>query len=343
MSEQITQSIEPSASARMFQFIMGFMAPQAIHVVAKLGLADIVAKAPATAEELVAATKTNAPALSRVLKFLASLEVFSDDDAGRYRQTRLSETLRTDHPQSLRGMAVAFGSEFLWGPFGALSEAVTTGKPAFNHVFGTSFFEYLAAHPEDAAAFNAAMTSVSSIELSAIIAAYDFSAFERVVDIGGGQGALLQGILLANPRLRGVLFDLSAVVAGAGALRTGVLADRCEVVGGDFFQAVPEGADGYLMRVVVHDWNDEDALKILKNCRAAIRPDGKLLLIESVLKLLNQPDPARFNDLIMLVLAPGGKERTEAEFGELLREAGFSLARVIPATGLTSIIESQPV
>ncbi len=343
MSEQNIQPTQPPASAQMFQFILGLMVPQAIHVAAKLGIADIVAKAAATADELAAVTKTHAPSLRRLLKFLASVDVFSEDAAGKYQQTPLSDTLRSDHPQSLRGAAIAFGSGFLWRAFGELSATITTGQPAFNHVFGTSFFEYLAVHPEDAAAFNAAMTSVSSAELPVIVAAYDFSRFERIVDVGGGQGALLHGILSANPKLRGVLFDLPSVVAGAASLLSGSITGRCEIVGGDFFQAVPEGADAYVMRVVIHDWNDEDALKILKNCRRAITAHGKLLLVESVLKPPNQPDSGRFNDLTMLVVAPGGRERTEGEFSELLREAGFSLNRVIPATGLTSIIESQPV
>ena len=161
--------------------------------------------------------------------------------------------------------------------------------------------------------------------------------------MGGGQGALLHGILSANPKLLGVLFDLPSAVARASSLRSGLIADRCEIVGGDFFKAVPEGADAYMMRVVIHNWKDEDAVKILHNCRRAIRPDGKLLLIESVLKPLNQRDPARFNDLTMLAVTPGGRERSEAEFGELLRQAGFSMTRVIPATWFTSIVESRPV
>jgi hypothetical protein len=327
----------------MFQYILSLMIPQAIHVAAKLGIADIVAKAPATTDALAVATQSNAPSLSRLLRFLASVGIFSEDSSGRFRQTPLSDALRTDHPQSVRGAAIAFGSAFLWNAFGELSTTIATGEPAFKHVFGTSFFEYLAAHPEDAAIFNAAMTSVSSVELPLVIAAYDFSCFERIVDVGGGQGALLHGILSANPKLRGVLFDLPSVVAGAASLRSGSIAERCEIVGGDFFQAVPGGADAYLMRVVIHDWNDEDALKILKNCRRAVPAHGKLLLVESVLKPPNQPDPGRFNDLTMLVVAPGGRERSETEFTELLREAGFSLTRVLPATGLTSIIEACPV
>jgi hypothetical protein len=346
MSEQSAQSMQPPSSARMLQFMLSLsymMIPQAIHVAAKLGIADIVAKTPATIDDLAAATKSNPPALSRLLKFLTSVDIFSEDPAGKYQQTPLSDALRSDHPQSLRGAAIAFGSGFLWRAYGELSATVATGKPAFNHVFGTSLFEYLGAHPDDAAIFNAAMTSISSVELPLIVAAYDFSSFKRIVDVGGGEGALLHGILSANPKVSGVLFDLPSVVAGGASLRTGSIAGRCEIVGGDFFQGVPEGADAYLMRVVIHDWNDEDALKILKNCRRAIPAHGKLLLVESVLKPANQPDPGRFNDLVMLVVAPGGRERTETEFADLLRKAGFSLTRVIPATGLTSIIESQPV
>jgi hypothetical protein len=343
MSEQNSQSVQPPPSAQMFQFILSLMIPQAIHVAAKLGIADIVAKTPATVDELATATKSNAPSLDRLLKFLSSLGIFSEDASGKYQQTPRSDTLRKDHPQSVRGAAILFGSGILWRAFGELSATIAAGQPAFNHVFGTSFFEYLGAHPEDATIFNAAMTSISSVELPLIVAAYDFSGLERVVDVGGGEGALLHGILSANPKLRGVLFDLPSVVAGAASLRNGSIAERCEIVGGDFFQAVPEGADAYLMRVVIHDWNDEDALKILKNCRRAIPAHGKLLLVESVLKPPNEPDLGKFNDLIMLVVAPGGRERTEAEFTDLLRKAGFALTRVIPATGITSIVESRPL
>jgi hypothetical protein len=343
MSEEGAQSLQIPPSAQMFQHIISVLIPPAIHVVAKLGIADMVARAPATVEELAAATESNAPSLSRMLKFLTSVGIFSEDASGKYHQTPLSDTLRTDHPQSTRAVAILFGSALLWKPFGELATTVATGQPAFNHVFGASFFEYLSAHPEDAAIFNDGMTSTSSIELPLIIAAYDFSAFNRIVDVGGGAGALLHGILSANPKLRGVLFDLPSVVKGADSLRSESLAARCEIVGGDVFQNVPEGADAYLMRVVLHDWNDEDAVKILKTCRRAIPAHGKLLLVETVLKRSNEPDPGRFNDLTMLTIAPGGRERTEVEFKELLHHAGFALVRVIPTTGLTSIVEAHPV
>jgi len=174
-----------------------------------------------------------------------------------------------------------------------------------------------------------------------ILAAYDFSGFQRLVDVGGGQGEILHGILSANPKLQGVLTDKPAVIAGASTLRAGTITDRCELVGGDFFESVPEVADAYLLSFVVHDWNDTAALKILRNCRRAIRPNGKLLLIERVLKPANQADDGKLADLNMLVML-GGRERTEAEFRALLHEAGFHLNRVIPTAGPMSIIESLP-
>ena len=343
MSEQNPQSVQQPASAEMLQHILGVLIPQASHIAAKLGIADIVAKGPATAEELAAATQSHAPSLRRLLRFLTSLGIFSEDASGKYHQTELSDTLRRDHPQSVRGFAIFWGSGLCWKPFGDLATTIATGEPAFNHVFGTGVFEYLSAHPEDAAIFNDGMTSLSARDLPLIIAAYDFSAFNRIVDVGGGAGALLHGILSANPKLRGVLFDLPSVVEGADSLRSGSLAARCEIVGGDMFQKVPEGADGYLMRAVIHDWNDEDALKILQVCRRAIPAHGKLLLVDSVLKPSNEPDLGRFNDLTMLAMAPGGRERSEVEFRDLLQRSGFALTRVIPATGMLSIVEAHPV
>jgi SAM-dependent methyltransferase len=227
-----------------------------------------------------------------------------------------------------------------WKPWGDLYDTIRTGEVAFDRTHGTSFFDYLAKHPDDAAVFDAAMSSFVQL-IPGILAAYDFSRFERVVDVGGGQGTLLHEILSANPKLHGILADLPAVVAGATALGTGATAKRCEIVGIDFFKEVPEGADAYVMKAVVHDWNDDAAVKILKNCRRAIRDRGKLLLIEQVLKPPNEPALGRFMDLTMLV-GLTGRERTEAEFAALLREGGFSLTQVIPTSGLLSIIESQP-
>jgi hypothetical protein len=310
----------------------GALAVQAVHVAAKLGLADLIGDGSKTAEELAQATGAHAPSLARLLRALTSLEVFADDGGGRYRQTALSETLRTDHPQSVRRWALMLGAPFIWRPCGELSETIRTGQTAFETVHQAPFFAYLADHPEDAAIFNAAMSSVPAY-IAAFVGAYDFSRFERIVDVGGGRGARLQAILAANPGLRGVLQDLPAVVQGVAA------SPRCESVGGDFFERVPEGADAYLLAGIIHDWNDEAAVKILKNCRKAIRQDGVLLLLETMLTPSSEPARALM-DILMMVLT-GGRERTEAEFRALLRGAGFELTRVIP-TPTASILEAQP-
>ncbi|MBV8056696.1 MAG: methyltransferase [Deltaproteobacteria bacterium] len=340
MGDQSSQPPDPTSWLRMNQLVLGFAASQAIAVAAKLGIADLVAEAPKTLEELAGATKAHAPSLRRLLLMLASIGIFAEDSNGRFRNTPLSETLRSDNPQSMQNYAVLNGEPWVWRPWGDLYHTVLTGEPAFDHMYGSSHFEYLAQHPDDAAVFDAAMSSFAQI-IPEILAAYDFSQFEQVVDVGGGQGTLLHGILSVNPKLRGVLADLPTVVAGAAALQKGPFANRCEIVGMDFFKAVPEGADAYVMKAVIHDWDNEPAVKILKNCRRAIRNDGKLLLMEHVLKPSNEPDPGRFMDLMMLVLLTG-RERTETEFATLLRAAGFSLTRVIPTSGLLSIIESQP-
>jgi hypothetical protein len=296
-----------------------------------------------TADELAQETKTHAPSLHRLLQFLTNLGIFAEGADGKYRQTMLSETLRSDAPRTLRAFVIMLGSEFIWKPWGDLLQTIVTGQPAVNRVLGATTFDYLAAHPDDAAIVNAAMTSASSMQLSDILAAYDFSRFERIVDVGGGQGLLLYGILSACPRVCGILADQPSVVAGATALRTGALADRCEVVGIDFFQSVPEEADADIAKSVIHDWNDHDAVRILKKLSArdsAQRHDAFNRIHPETIQ------PARFRKVCGLANACGGPwrtERTEAEYGALLAEAGFSLTRVIPTAGTMSIIESQPV
>ena len=343
MADQNSLPPDLPAEAQMNTLLRGFVTTQAIAVAARLGVADLVAVSPRSADELAQETKTHAPSLRRLLQFLTSLGIFEEDAAGKYQQTALSEPLRSDAPRTLRAAMIMLGSDFIWKPWGDLWQTIVTGQPALDRVLGAPGWEYLAAHPDDAAIFNAAMTSVSSVQVSDILAAYDFSRFERIVDVGGGQGLLLHGILSAYLQLHGVLADQPSVVASAAALRIRPIADRCEIVGIDFFQSVPEGADAYVAKSVIHDWNDHDAVRILKNCRRAIRNNGTMLLIELILKPANQPDFARFADLQMLVTAPGGRERTEAEFRALLGEAGFSLTRVIPTAGAMSIIESKPV
>ena len=338
MSNPEAQAQPVSPSMQMMHILWpGAMAVQAIHVAAKLGLADLVASGPKSIKELAEATHTHASSLERFLRALKSLGIFAEDTTGRYGQTALSDTLRSDHPQSVRPSAMMMGAHFFWKPSGALEETVRTGQPSFEHVYGAPFFEYMAGHSDDARVFNAAMSS-SPDHLAAIVGAYDFSRFGRIVDVGGGHGLLLAAILSANPRLRGVLYDLPSVVAGA--LRQEAISERYEIIGGDFFQGVPAGADAYVLKGIIHDWNDHAALKILKNCRQAIPPNGTLLLVETVLSRATDPAGALM-DMLMMVLT-SGRERTESEFRSLLQGAAFSMTHVIRAGGV-SMIESRPV
>lgn len=272
------------------------------------------------------------------MRTLSTLEMFAPASDGRFRNTPLSEMLRSDHPQSQREGALFLPARFLWLPIGELFESVRTGEPAFRRIFGQPFFEYLAAHPADAAVFNNAMTQGIAWTTPALLEAYDFSRFEQLVDVGGGEGALLRDILVATPRLHGVLFDLPQVVARASEILTGDIAARCQIVGGNFFDAIPKDADAYLLKGVIHDWPDDDAARILRNTRRAIRPDGTLLLIEGIVD--STARPVGLMELLMLVI--GGRERSEAEFRSLLASVDFSLARIIP-TGTSSLIECHPV
>jgi len=340
MSNREPQVQPVSPSVQMIQMLWpGAIAVQAIYVAARLALADLMASGPKSIKELAEATHTQGSSLGRLLRALTSLGVFVEDPTGVYRQTELSDTLRSDHPESIRPFAMMIGAHFFWKPTGELGETVQTGQPSFERIYGAPFFEYLAGHPDDAAVFNASMSSSPGF-LAAIVGAYDFSRFERIVDVGGGHGLLLAGILSANPRLHGVLYDLPGVVAGSSALWQEPISRRCEIIGGDFFTGVPAGADAYILKGIIHDWNDEAALKILKNCRRAIRPDGTLLLQESVLTPSTNPSTAMM-DMLMMVLT-SGRERTESEFRSLLQEAGFSMVQVIRAMD-ASIIESRPV
>src|SRR5215469_4613452 len=332
------QSQPVSPSTQMMQILWpGALAAQAVHVGAKLALADLVASSPKSVAQLADATHTHSSSLGRVLRALTSLGIFVEDSEGCYRQTALSDTLRSDHPESIRPFAMMLGSHFVWTPSGALEETVRTGQPAFERIYGVPFFDHLARHSDDAAVFNGAMSS-SPRYVAAIVEAYDFSKFGRIVDVGGGHGLLLAAILSANPRLRGVLYDLPSVVAGA--LRQEAISERYEIIGGDFFQGVPAGADAYVLKGIIHDWNDHAALKILKNCRQAIPPNGTLLLVETVLSRATDPAGALM-DMLMMVLT-SGRERTESEFRSLLQGAAFSMTHVIRAGGV-SMIESRPV
>ena len=335
-----SQEIPPPFA--LFRMVTVFYVSRAIHVAAKLGIADLLADGPRGSDELAKATGTHAPSLNRVLRLLASASVFTEEDNGRFALTPVGACLRSGVPGSMRAAALLFGgiTQQAWGD---LLYSVETGEPAFRRVFGMDPFAYMAQHPDEAANFDAAMADFTKHIALAVAAAYDFSPFRRIVDVGGGNGTLLAGILEANPTLAGVLFDLSQVAERASApLRELGLADRCEVVGGDFFKEVPGGGDAYLLKHVIHDWNDERAATILRNCRHAMGETARLLIVEGVYPLrIDQSDESRgaaSNDVNMLVCT-GGRQRSEAEFRTLYAAAGFRLTRIVPTQTPVNVIE----
>lgn len=331
-----------SGPGRMMELIWpGAMVLQAIRVAAERGIPDLLKDGPKSAEAIAWATETHASSVQRLLRALASVGVFTESSTGQFQNTELGDLLRTDHPGSLRNWAMFLGAPFVWQTCGALDKAIMTGKPGIDHVFGQSFWSYLAEHADDAAVFNAAMSAGAEMTVPWILEAYDFSHFAQVVDVGGGHGALLEGMLSGNRNLRGVLFDLPSVVDGATSLRHSPVSDRCDIVGGDFLEGVPEGADAYVLNRVIHDWPDADALRILKNCRRAVRPDGRVLVVELVSTSTATGAGQHFMDLLMLTLV-GGRERSEQDFRVLLHDAGFSVVSVIRTAGPSSIVVARP-
>ncbi len=344
-SAQASQTVKdaPPPQAVMLQMISGFWISQMVLVAAKLGLADQLKDQPKTAAELAQATGTHAPSLYRVLRALVSVGVFTEDTQGRFASTPVAETLRHDAPGSLRAFAMAELGQEHFVAWGNLLHSVRTGEIAFDNHFGQPIWEYYATHPEDAEVFNDAMTGLTEMVNAAVISAYDFSGFRKVVDIGGGHGALIAAILKANPATRGVLFDLPHVTEGATALLAAEgVNDRCEIASDDFFKAVTEGGDAYVMKFIIHDWDDEKSVTIMKNIHRAMADGGKLILVEQIVPEDNSPTFAKFIDINMLVIT-GGRERTEKEFAELFTAAGFRLTRVVPTESPFCVIEAVRV
>ncbi len=331
-----------SMGVRLREMLCGYWTAQAIHVAAQLDVATHLAAGALTAEELATRVGAHAPTLYRVLRALASVGLFAEDATGRFSLTELGEYLRDDVPHSQRAVALMMGNEH-YRAWGELLHSVRTGECAFEHVYGQNIFTYMQSHAETAQIFDRAMVGIHGRETAVMLAAYDFSALGTLVDVGGGNGSLLIEAVRQNPRLRGVLFDQHDTIARAQAnvVDSGV-ADRLQCVAGDFFRAVPSGGDAYLLRHIIHDWDEPRCQLILGNCRAAMNRDGRLLVIEAVIPPGNEPHWGKFLDLNMLVV-PGGKERTEAEYRALLGSAGFELSRVVPTQGDVAVIEARPV
>jgi hypothetical protein len=327
----------------MRDLLMGACKAQAVYVAAHLGIADLLERnGPQTPNQLSATTSVQARPLYRLLRALASLGIFAEDEQGRFSLTPLAECLLSDRPASQRSLALMMGEEH-YRCWGELLHSVQTGHTAFEHLYHQPVFAYLAEHPRQAATFDQAMTGVHGAETAAMLDAYDFSGIKTLVDVGGGNGSLLLATLQRNPSLQGILFDRADVIERARAnVESAGLQDRCRLAAGSFFEAVAAGGDAYLMRHIIHDWNDQQCLTILRCCRQVIPATGKLLLVETVIPAGNDPCFAKLLDLTMLAI-PGGMERTEAEYRTLLSGAGFRLQRVVPTAADIHVIESVHV
>ena len=312
----------PNAPQKLTSIITGYWRSQAVYVAARLGIADLLAHGPRNVSDLADDAGCDEDALFRLLRALAGIGVFAETEPRTFAMTPLAEPLREDAENSQRALALMMGEE-QYQAWGDLLYSVRTGETAFEKRFGQPIFEYLSAHPQKARIFDAAMTGIHGREAAAVVEAYDFSSVNVLADVGGGNGSQITTVLQRHPAIQGILYDLPHVVEHARRwIEDAGLKDRCRLEGGSFFDAVPDGADAYLLRHIIHDWNDDRSLVILQNIRRVIPSHGRLLIVESVIPPGNDPLPAKFLDLTMLVV-PGGKERTREEYASLLAAARF--------------------
>jgi hypothetical protein len=342
-------TLDASGREQLLALVRGYRISQAIYVATRLGIPDLLADGPREIDDLAHATGSHASSLRRVLLFLAGVGVLDKVGPGRFALTPMGVGLRTGVPGSLRPSVLLLLDESHWRPWGHLLHTVRTGETAFHHAHGAGLFDYLAGHPGVAAVFNAGMAGNSPAHARLVAATYDFSRMSLVVDVGGGRGRLLATILERHPRLRGILFDQPHVIEGARQnLNEAGVVDRCELVGGSFFEAVPAGGDAYILRNIIHDWEDDQAVAILTNCRRAMAADARVLLVERyVATNPHEALPVLLSDLEMLVNV-GGLERTTDEYAALLARSGFRLAQTISLGRLEEamghhLIEAQPV
>jgi hypothetical protein len=327
----------------LFQLATGYILSAALQTAVKLGVADQLANGPRSIGELATTTATNEDALYRVLRALAMVGVFEEKDSRRFSLTPLSELLRKDRP-GLHDMALWISSPFHFRVYSNALDAVRTGSPAADKTVGMPAFEYLARDRELSEIFNNAMTSFSAMIVPAVLDAYDFSGIDTLVDVAGGHGAVLTSILQKYPKMRGILMDVDHVIAGAHPKIAALnLQDRCVAVAGDFFKAVPPGGDAYIMKHIIHDWDDERASLILRNIRTALaaKPHGKVILLEAVIQPGSAPDLTKLMDLEMLMM-PGGRERNADEFRSLFAKSGFEMTRILPTKSPVNVIEAVP-
>jgi hypothetical protein len=327
---------------RVYLLSQGAIVAGTLALAAELGIADHLVDGPHSSEELAQATSTHPRSLYRLLRVLCSVGVFTEIQPDKFAQTPLSESLRTGVPGSMRSWLRMTGIKNRYHMQAEALHSIKTGEPVFELVTGMGYFEHHAAHPEEGEIFNQAMNDMGKGGAAAVIQSYDFSGIGKIIDVGGGHGTLIAPILQKYPEMTGILFDSPHIAESAReAIASAGLADRCELVGGDFFKSVPSGCDAYLLRWIIHDWDHDRALTILKNCRQAMGKRSRLLLIESVIPTGNEFHPGKMLDYIML-LCFGGQERTEEEFESLLREADLRLTKVVPTDSHLNIIEAVP-
>jgi ubiquinone/menaquinone biosynthesis C-methylase UbiE len=337
--EQLNTSSGSSASMELRQMMTGYWLSQSIYVIAKLGVADLLANGPQTAEQLAVPLEVDANALYRMLRTLSSYRLFEEHDNHAFGLTTLGRLLQKDAAGSLRSLAI-WNGEIPYRAWSAVLHSVTTGQPALQQALDMKLFKYLARQPESGQIFQEAMDGLSVQVSRAVVASYDFSGIKRIVDVGGGQGTQISAILRAHPEMVGTLFDMPSVIDGAEKqLEAAGIADRCEVIAGDFFEFIPEGGDAYILSSVVHDWDDDECLRILQNCRKVMSPGTRLLLVECVLPGTPQPDFSKLLDLQMLVIT-GGRERTESQFKALLESANFNLTKITSTEVPECIVEA---
>jgi hypothetical protein len=331
----------PHPANQLLQMMTGYWISQSIYVVARLGIADLLAGGPRNCDEIAAITQAHGSSLYRVMRALASVGIFTEQASGTFSLTPTAELLRTGTPSSMRSLAMVYGNE-LYRAWGDFLHSVKTGQPAFDYHFGLGPFPYYAQHPDADRIFNEAMTGYTNQVANALSSTYDFSSTGTVVDVGGGYGTMIASILNRNPGLRGILFELPHVIAASGPhLADAGVADRCERIDGDFFTSVPPGGDVYILSQILHDWDDEHCVALLDRCRSRMPDHGRLLVVETVLPSNEDPSFGKWLDLHMLAIT-GGRERTAEEYGALFRATGFSLSNVIPTPAGPSIVEAVP-